>query len=223
VDLNPKYENMKCKLTVVFLVLARTALQVHATPIAFNLRDTTATTEIELGVITRSGVVAVLTPHVAGGSGALNQTTSAFGINATGTGDDTDELDNGLGVESISMVFNTDIFFTELTLSSFPVPDTAFLTINGFSTLTLNATAGAIDVFGFATDNFVTAGQTVVLSFGSGSGFSFDSFTIEPLAVPDGLGACVPALTWMVLLLVDCYPGCRKRLSTASAFPRARQ
>ena len=39
--------------------------------------------------------------------GVLNQTISGFGVNASGSGDDTDQLDNGSGLdESISISFD---------------------------------------------------------------------------------------------------------------------
>ncbi len=72
-------------LTVVALLSFVTALTSRAAPITFDLRDTSATAEIESCLINRAGVTAVLTPFVQGSAGVLNQTLAGFGINAAGT------------------------------------------------------------------------------------------------------------------------------------------
>jgi hypothetical protein len=158
------------------------ALPVSGLAITFDLRDLGATAEIESGTITRGGVTATLLPSVVGSSGVLNQTNLGFGINAAGTTDVTNHLDGTAGAESISLSFNTNVLFSGLTLSSFSAGESALLKIGAFATLTLTDTGNTPDTFVFNTNNSVIAGQTVVLTFGSGNGFSFDSFTIEPVA-----------------------------------------
>ncbi|MDB6150722.1 MAG: hypothetical protein JWQ44_2170 [Chthoniobacter sp.] len=157
------------------------ALPVSGLAITFNLRDVGAELEIESGTITRGGVTATLLPSVVGSSGVLNQTAGGFGINGAGA-DVTNLLDGTAGAESISLSFNTNVLFSGLTLSSFSAGESALLKIGAFPTLTLTDTGNTPDTFVFNTNNSVIAGQTVVLTFGSGNGFSFDSFTIEPVA-----------------------------------------
>jgi hypothetical protein len=169
-------------LAAIFAMIAGTS---HALLIPFDLRDTGATAEIESGTIVRNGVTATLSPLVVGESGSLNQTTSAFGINGIESGDDTDTLDargddaGSPGAESISITFDTDILFTQLGLSLFSEGETGSLTINGFASLPLADTGVGSDVYNFASDNLVLTGQTVLLSWGSGNGFSFDNFKID--------------------------------------------
>ena len=176
--------NMRTNVPVLFSVLAFGAslIPVHAIPVTFNLRDTAATAEIESGLINRVGIQATLTPSVAGGSGALNQTGSGFGVDATG--DDTDRIDAGGGVESISIVFDTDVLLTGLNLSDFTTSETALLTIASFPALTLTGQSAANDIYSFSANNLILAGQTLVLKWGSGNGFSFDSFTVDPVPRP---------------------------------------
>jgi hypothetical protein len=157
------------------------ALPVSGLAITFNLRDVGAELEIESGTITRGGVTATLLPSVVGSSGVLNQTAGGFGINGAGA-DVTNLLDGTAGAESISLSFNTNVLFSGLTLSSFSAGESALLKIGAFPTLTLTDTGNTPDTFVFNTNNSVIAGQAVVLTFGSGNGFSFDSFTIEPVA-----------------------------------------
>jgi len=160
-----------------------------AVPIPFDLRDRSTTAEIVSGAITRGGVTATLTPIVSGSTGALNQTASAFGINASTSDDDTDTLDGGAGAESISLLFNTDIVFTQLGLSLLSAGESASLTIDGFASIPLSDTGVGSDIFSYASNNLVLTGQTVLLSWIGGNGFSFDNFTIDtdvpPTTVPE--------------------------------------
>ena len=164
------------------------ACSLQAVSVSFNLRDTGATVEIEGGVIKRPIpdviVIATLTPIVDGSTGSLNQSGSGFGINASGS-DDADQIDGaGDGAESVLISFDRDVFFTELQLSALsnrdPEPDdSGSLRIAGFSLLTLLDTGSGTDVYTFVSNNFVAAGETVLLKHVSGNGFSFDGFTVE--------------------------------------------
>jgi len=150
-----------------------------AVPVTFNLLDPTATTEIESGTIVRSGITATLTAVVAGSTGSLNQTASAFGINAADlpnvTNDDSDELDSDEGVESISIRFDVDVLWQALKVSSFGTGEQGSLVVAAFSPVSITATGEHTRT----TDNLVLAGQAVVISHVAGTGFSFDSFTVE--------------------------------------------
>lgn len=175
---------MKSKI-LALLLLTAIAASVQAVPITFNLRDTTKTVEIESGIINRGGVIVTLTPSVSGSGGVLNQTADNFGVNAT-LSDVTDRLDGIAGAESISIVFDKNVLFTGLTLSSFSGAEGASLKINGFLTLPLADTGSGTDVYSFAANNNLAVGQTVQINWASGNGFSFDSFTVEiQTAVPD--------------------------------------
>jgi hypothetical protein len=145
-----------------------------AVPVLFDLRDVSATTEIESGTMTRGGITATLTPFVQGGAGTLNQTATGFGINADATGDLTNQIDGAAGAESISLTFSTHVSFLALGVSQFGA-DLAGLQVAGFPEITINSTG----VSQFPSDNLVPFGQAVHLRYISGSGFSFDSFTVE--------------------------------------------
>lgn len=175
-------------LALAAFIIAASVTPLHAVPITFNLLDTTATAQIESGILTRSGVTATLTPHVNGGSGSLHQLATGFGVDALGSGDNTHELDDVRGVESISITFDADVFFAALKLSDFGNDDHALLKIVGSAELNLDNSSG--NAFAFSANNLVLAGETVVLKFGAGNGFSFDSFTVETIqrsTVPDFL------------------------------------
>lgn len=166
----------------VVTALAGSIVSLQAVSVTFDLRDTGATAEIESGIITRGGVTATLVPFVEGSTGDLNQTNDGFGINEKESGDNTHELDGVNGVESISITFDQDVLFTELVLSDFGNDDKGTLTIGNFSPVDITSTGTT----SFSTDNFVSTGQSVVLKYAEGNGFSFDEFTVDTQTVPDG-------------------------------------
>gem|GEM_PF-1031388 len=161
--------------------------------VEFDLRDTGNVSEIEAGVITRGGITATLTAIVGGNTGVLNQTTSGFGINATGTGDESSRLDGDEGAESVSITFDVNVLWTGLGLSLFSSGEGASISLPLALSTALADTSSASDVYTFASDNVVLAGEMVVVSWVSGNGFSFDSFDVELYerqsgsnGVPDG-------------------------------------
>lgn len=176
-------------IVIALLVGPALSFTASAVPVVFNLRDLAFTAEIESGIITRSGIIATLTPLVQGRTGVLNQTgaTGGFGVDVPNTpGEVSDNLDAGLGTESISIKFNVDVTWQSLQFSAFSSGEQAFLTIGSFPQLSLTDTGLTPDVYNFSTNNLVLAGQTVILQHGAGNGFSFDSFTVErTTAVPD--------------------------------------
>jgi hypothetical protein len=172
----------KCVLSAVCCWFAvNTALGV---PVAFELRDTAASADIEDGTVVRGGITAVLSPFVAGNSGVLNQSGSAFGINAANVvnvgDDDADELDSDEGAESISITFNVDVLWNSFSVSSFGAGEQGFVAIASFGSASFASTG----VHSVSTDNLVLAGQSVILGHVAGTGFSFDSFTVELWSAP---------------------------------------
>ena len=168
----------------IFVSLVALAFQAGASLITFDLRDTGATAEIESGIILRDGLTATLIPN----DGSLNQTSSAFGINAAATGDDTDEIDNGSGIsEFITITFSQPVLFTQLVLSSFPSSHLADLTVQGYATQTLVGQSSATDIYDFTSNHDVPLGNSVVVEQNSGSVFSLDAFTVSTIPEPSSL------------------------------------
>ena len=90
----------------------------------YDLRDASIELidEVASFDLTEDGIIATLTAN----TGLLNRTASAFGVNAAGTGDDTDTLDDGSGViESVTITFDTDVRFNQLQLSLLTAPEDA--------------------------------------------------------------------------------------------------
>jgi hypothetical protein len=129
--------------------------------------------------LTIGGITATLTAN----TGVLNTTTGGFGVNATPSGDTTDEIDAVNGIESVTITFNVPVSLTQIVLSNFTgstTGDLASLTIDGFAAVTLNPTVPALDVYNFTSNNTVLVGQSIVLAYLAGNGFSFDSFSVIP-------------------------------------------
>ncbi len=146
--------------------------------------------------VTEDGLTATLTAATDGveGNGVLNRTASGFGINTTLPPglpiDDTDQIDGVAGIESVTIMFDQLVTFDQLVLSlvTGSKTDEAILTIAGGSPITLVDTGDGRDVYDFLTDNTVLIGQSVILDFSAGNGFSFDEFTVttdESTAVPE--------------------------------------
>ncbi len=171
----------------VFTFLCALPEQAQAISITFNLlgSEGSVVDGLATGPVTKDGLTATLTAN----DGKLNQTASWFGINASGSGDDTDQIDNGSGVaEFVTIMFDQLVTFNQLRLSSFTGAEQASLTIAGSSPTLLDGTAPAIDVYDFSTDNIVSIGQSVMLAYGTGNGFSFDEFTVtlaESTIIPE--------------------------------------
>ena len=115
--------------------------------------------------LTIDGIIATLTANI----GELNTTAvSGFGVNPPGMGDETSQIDNALGFESVSVTFNVPVKLDQIVLSLFTgasTGDLATLTIDGFAPQTLNPTAPALDVYNFTTNNIVLAGRSIVLAY----------------------------------------------------------
>ncbi len=174
-------------MSLVLVSVCALSTQAQAFSITFNLRgaEGTALDGLAAGPITKGGLTATL----ASNDGVLNRTAGGFGINALGVGDGTDQIDNGSGVtEFVMIVFDQIVTFDQLILSSFTSAENTSLTIAGGSPVTLIGTGPSTDIYNFSTDNTIPVGQSVMLSYSTGNGFSFDGFTVtlaESTAVPE--------------------------------------
>jgi hypothetical protein len=135
--------------------------------------------------LTVGGITATLSANI----GLLNTTgVSGFGVNAPGGLDESSQIDADQGIESVSILFNTSVRLDQIVLSLFTggaTGDLATLVVDGFPAQTLTPTAPALDVYNFSSNNTVPVGQSIVLTYQAGNGFSFDSFTVSASAVPE--------------------------------------
>ena len=174
---------------LVIVCALSTSTQAYSFPITFDMRGSEGSVVDGLasGSVTKDGLTATLKAN----DGKLNQTGSGFGINASGGGDDTDAIDNRSGVtEFVTIMFDQVVTFDQLLLSlvTSSQNDEASLTIAGGSPILLVDTSFATDEYNFSTDNIVSIGQSFILAYSSGNGFSFDGFTVtlaESTAVPE--------------------------------------
>ena len=135
-----------------------------------------------------SGLSATFTSSVDGNVGDFNSTASGFGINASGSGDETDQLDGVNGNESFTISFSGPVSatLTQVDIGDFGVNDAGTINIGGNQT--------AIDS---GTDTVIPAhtelvGNTLTIAFTAGNpadttglGFSVDSLTFHVKAVPE--------------------------------------
>ena len=174
-------------VSAVLTFLCALSTQAQAFSITFDLRglEGTAVDGLTEGPVTVDGLTATLKAN----DGVLNQTAGGFGINALGGGDTTDQIDNGSGVgEFVTIMFDQLVTFDQLVLSSFTGTEEASLSIADFSPITLVGTGPSTDIYNFSTDNIVPIGQSVMLAYSIGNGFSFDEFTVtlsESTSVPE--------------------------------------
>lgn len=176
------------RIFVVSAVLTSVcALPAQAFSITFNLlgAEGTVVDGLTTGPVTKNGLTATLTAN----DGVLNQTSGGFGINASGGADVTHLIDNGSGVtEFVTIMFDQLVTFDILVLSSFTSTDQASLTIAGGSPIFLVGTGPSIDIYNFSTNNIIPIGQSVMLAYSTGNGFSLDEFTVtlsESTAIPE--------------------------------------
>lgn len=158
--------------TIVSVLGVSTLLTMNVSGVQFDLRDSSveALDGSDSFSLSAGAITATLSAVVVGGTGVFNRTSTGFGINASGSGDDTDGIDGDNGVESVSITFDFDILLNSISASGFSSSDEGRLVIAGFGPRTIDSSG----TFSFITDNIVTAGQSVVLSFSLGNGFSFD-------------------------------------------------
>ena len=150
----------------------------------FDLRGALGT-ELE-GAISGSISVGGITATLTANSGILNQSSLGFGVNATGSGDDAARLDGDVVAETITLTFNIDVLLDQIQLSVLSPDEEGSLTIAGSTPVSLGDMGGGADEYDFNSNNTVLTTESILLSWVSGNGFSFDDFTVSPLSPLDG-------------------------------------
>ena len=179
---------------VCFAVLAL-PVSAGASPIQFDFRD--ASIEVLDGFptlsLTRDGIT--LTASTL--AGIFNRTSTGFGVNADGSGDDTDALDGGTGVlESIDFIFDADVILAGFGVSGLGSSDRGIYSINGLAPVTFSATG--LYSLGQA---LLPVGQPFSIQFSAGNGFSVDSLTVSAVEVsePDSLWLALPLVCLLLI------------------------
>jgi len=169
------------KSTFTFIAVSFLALPLNAATIVYDLRDTSQTAAIEAGAYTVDSVLLSMDSP----QGDLNQTSSGFGVNATGSGDNTHQIDNGAGVaEVLNFSFDTSGTLTQIDMSSFGPSDTFDLKKNGTLIQSLiDQGTSSPDVFMLNVDFSST--DTFSITYTGGNGASLDAITIANTAVPE--------------------------------------
>jgi len=158
------------------------------------------------------GLTATFTANV----GELNANSTAFGINAPGSGDDPARLDTFNGVEEfITVTSDRTVTFTQLKLRDFSPGESALLKIGLNETLTLVPFDAATDIYDFTNESFlqgnsIAPGQSLVIGSATGNGFSLESFDVNTVPEPFYLGVALPALAGLLF----------RRKSKPSVLPR---
>lgn len=146
------------------------------------------------GSVTNSGLVVTVTAS----DGVLNRTSSGFGVNGAGT-DDTDALNIG---QYIDLVFNRNVSFSNLVVSSWGASDAGEVRL-GPAFVSQGSISGSGDT---PFDFMVDAGETVRIfataDSGASNGFSIDGFSA---VVPEPAVLCLVAAGSGTLML------CRRR------------
>ncbi len=167
--------------------------------------------------------------------GDFNKTSSGFGINAPGSGDDTDALDNGLVNEAIRIAFDTtadigvkvvSFEFDRLTGSGGTGEDQALLSFYsdaGFdnSLVVTNANTAGDDTANFNGVDFAeqvfNPGSYLDVSVQDGNGFGLEMLVIEVsesyYTPSGGSGGAVPEPSTALLMLLgtSALYGLRRR------------
>ena len=170
-----------CLNTGLFL----TGLLFAQSPVNFDFEGNTGAFFDDLA--TGSFAVDGLTLTASASSGTFNLTGDGFGINATGSGDDTDAIDAGSISGAESMVFSFDVAgafnfidFDRITPSG---GDTLDLIFDGGPSFSLDANIlDGADVFTFS-ESF-TSGQNITLLWTGGNGFGLENINVTPIPEP---------------------------------------
>ena len=144
----------------------------------------------------------LLVNGVGNSDSAFNLTGDGFGIDADGADDAPSLLDSNEGTESVSIYFSVGVFLEEIALSLFSNTETANITVGNFESVELNPLQSSDNTFAFTTNNFLAAGEELVVSHGSGDGFSFDAFSVALAGSATGSNVNpepIALLTWLGL------------------------
>ena len=152
--------------------------------------------------VTSESIVANL--QVTGASGTFNSTSSGgFGIDTTGSGDETSFLDAGLGAESFTISFNQPVFFDSISISSVATDGSEGLNVQ-LPQQSNSIFVSSTGVTSFSGNTLVDVGQTVSIAYvaGTGNGISFNGFaaTANPSAVPEPFAAGAAGLLAAIAL-----------------------
>jgi PEP-CTERM motif len=177
------------KIGLLILALS-CSFTAQATSFVFDLRGSDAALALDGQSTGQLGNNSLIATFVAGPGAAVdeifNQTATRFGINSLGTSDDSSSLiDAADGVsELLSISFSQVVKLDQIILSIFAPGEIAGLSIAGATPLLLNGLSDALDVYDFSAST-LDIGEQILLSHVSGNGFSFDSFTVSSVQVPE--------------------------------------
>lgn len=140
---------------------------------------------------TNAGLVATFTAS----EGAMNRTTSGFGINGVSGSDDTDAFDIG---EWITITFNQDVTITNVTVSSWSAgADEGQVKFGGSTAYTISSTGSHV------LDYAISAGTVLRIENTAGTfgnGWSLDSINVSAVPEPAtfGLLGLGGLMVWML-------------------------
>lgn len=184
--------------TGILVVGLLTGLCASAEIITFNLANDPAVylnlDDQISGSVTNGSLIVTITAS----EGVMNRTTSGFGINGEGT-DDTDGFNAG---QYIDLVFNQNVTFTNLVVSSWGGSDAAEVLL-GPALISQGAVLGTDPTpYGFTVDAGTGESVRILATADSGAtnGFSVDAFSIVAVPEPGVIG--MVALGSGVLLLI---------------------
>jgi len=167
-----------------------------AAVVQFDLKDDaniyTALDNQSSATVTNAGIVVTLTAS----EGVLNRTTSGFGINGPGT-DDTDALNQG---QYIDLVFEQDVIFSNLNISSWGTSDAGEVQLGSNFTSQGNIQGTGDTPYGFRVDAGTVVRILATADTSPTNGFSVDSFSVE--TVPEPAVSALISLSVISLLSV---------------------
>ena len=154
----------------------------NAVTVVYNLVDQSFTSDIEAGSYLQGGVILSLGST----DGALNQTSTSFGINHSGgSSDETSQIDGDEGNETLTFSFNVSGVLNQLDFTQFGAND-IFTLKKGITTIFTLVDSGSSDVF-LIGESFTTS-DVFSLTFTEGSviggGASLDAIKITAIPEP---------------------------------------
>ena len=130
--------------------------------------------------VTNNGIIATFTAS----DGELNRTSSGFGVNGAGT-DDTDGLNAG---QYIDFVFDQDVSFVNVSVSSWGASDAGEVQLGPSFVSQGGITNTGDTVFDFDVIEGATVRVLATADSGATNGFSFNSFTVDTIPEPAVIG-----------------------------------